>query len=65
MRKTVDGCVGCGQLPCFHCTETMYICDQCGAEECETLYILDDDEVCEDCFDAYLADLKFDAEIKE
>lgn len=26
-----DGCVGCGQVPCYHCTSVIYCCPKCGS----------------------------------
>ena len=49
MVREVDGCVGCGLLPCHHCTEIEYICDLCEAET-DTLYRdLNGMQVCEEC----------------
>jgi hypothetical protein len=49
MRRIVDNCVGCGLLPCYHCTAEEYVCDECG-EVCDELYEDKNGcEVCEDC----------------
>lgn len=64
MRKEVSACVGCGILPCYHCTEIAYICDWCNEESAE-LYEFEGDEVCYDClkkevnenFEEYVDDL--------
>lgn len=52
MIKTSDECVDCG-LPClgYLCPNRHIrhlICDKCG-DEVDKLYILDGEELCEDC----------------
>lgn len=49
MIRTVDGCVGCGQKPCYFCTELELVCDAC-EEVVESLYWLDDEQLCEECW---------------
>lgn len=51
MIRRIDGCVGCGLLPCHHCTELEIICDECECEV-ENLYKWDDEQLCEDCYKA-------------
>lgn len=55
--KVISGCVGCGLHPCYHCKATVLECDKCGAE-CDELFELDSEDVCEDCFDEYMNELK-------
>ena len=52
MIKYENECVGCPEeMGCIHCgrdkTQHLY-CDKCGAD-CEELYVLDGQELCEDC----------------
>ena len=52
-REFRSDCVGCG-LPCLHEGCKYYsvpylICDGCGNENCEELYIVDGEELCEEC----------------
>jgi hypothetical protein len=53
MKIIKNDCVGC-QLPCWgdDCplrrVEHWY-CDKCGAELGDEIYVVDDEELCEDC----------------
>lgn len=58
MRQTGSGCVDCG-LPCLglSCPNhrvTMFVCDDCGKDGAE--YIVDGDDLCEECASARLDD---------
>lgn len=46
-----DNCI-CYDIPCTDCGrrhEKTYVCDYC-LEDTETLYQIDDEQFCEDCF---------------
>lgn len=64
MLKQIDACVDCGKSPCYHCKETVYICDQC---KCETdaLYKIDSEELCEMCVEIWANQVYEDMSIKE
>lgn len=41
-------CQGCGQRPCYGCTELKLVCDSCEVETDE-LYVIDSEQYCRKC----------------
>lgn len=59
MVETTNECVNCG-LPCIgsncpYYSVTRFYCDSCGTEcEPDKLYIVEGDELCEECLKGYI-----------
>lgn len=57
MKEWRNNCMGCSteSYPCLgdackYRHVPYLICDECGDDNCEELYVVDEEELCEDCF---------------